>query len=244
MLPHRLFSFCRRTLFRLRGGTRYRQEFHNKTLIEGFAGKVAATDISDHLSHLFFFAVDAKPKLIVELGTRGGESTRALLSAASLTNATMLSVDIDDCANPTFPYRDRWHFVKADDVAFGKNDFSKWCSSRGLEPRIDLLFIDTSHLYEHTKQEIEVWSRFLSDEGMMIFHDSNMGRGIFSHLDGSIAEGWNNERGVIRAIEEFVGKRYDENSFFTDIANGFLILHHPHCNGLTVLKKMNASGKQ
>jgi len=227
--------------FRRQGGTRFSQDFHHPVLVEGLRGHQAASDISDHLSTLFFFAVAAKPRLIVELGTRGGESTRVLLSAAAVAGATMLSVDIDDCAGLDLPYRERWHFVKGDDVAFGRDEFASWCAGRGIEPRVDVLFIDTSHLYEHTKQEIAVWAPFLSANGVMIFHDTNMRRGIYARLDQSIAtNGWDNDRGVIRAVEELLGKRYDENRFFTDVANGFLVLHHPHCSGLTVLKKLPA----
>jgi cephalosporin hydroxylase len=159
-------------------------------------------------------------------------------SAAAVTDATMLSVDIDDCAGLDLPQRQRWHFVKGDDVAFARNGFVKWCADKGIEPRIDLLFIDTSHLYEHTQQEIAAWTPFLSSNGVMIFHDTNMRNGLIAHLDQTIGTGWNNDRGVIRAVEEFLGKRYDENRFFTDVANGFLVMHYPHCSGLTVLKKL------
>jgi cephalosporin hydroxylase len=235
----KLEAWARGFRFRRRGGTRFTQGFHHPVLIEGLRGHQAASDISDHLSTLFFFAVDTKPRLIVELGTRGGESTRVLLSAAAVAGATMLSVDIDDCAGLDLPHRERWHFVKGDDVAFGRDGFAKWCAGMTIEPRVDVLFIDTSHLYEHTKQEIAVWAPLLSANGVMIFHDTNMREGIYARLDHSIVtSGWNNDRGVIRAVEELLGKRYDENRFFTDVANGFLVLHHPNCSGLTVLKKL------
>ncbi|HEX4342376.1 MAG TPA: class I SAM-dependent methyltransferase [Verrucomicrobiae bacterium] len=224
--------------FRKRGGTRFKQDFHHPVLKEGLRGHTGPTDISDHLSTLFFFTVDAKPKLIVELGTRGGESTRALLSAASVADATMLSVDIEDCTGLDLPQRDRWNFVKADDVAFAKKGFAKWCADKGLKPQVDVLFIDTSHFYEHTKQEIAAWTPLLSPNGTVLFHDTNMRRGVTARMDQSISLGIDNDRGVIRALEEFLGKRYDENRFFTDIANGFLVMHYAHCNGMTVMKKM------
>jgi hypothetical protein len=40
---------------------------------------------------------------------------------------------------------------------------------------------------------------------------------------------------VIRAIQEFLGVEYDENSTFVDIAGEWIISHQPHCNGLTAL---------
>jgi len=218
--------------------TKYRQSFQHPDLIEGVRGIDPASDIAAHLSMLFFFTVDAKPRLIVELGTRGGESTRALLSAAVVSNATVLSLDIEDCSGLDLAHRQRWHFVKADDIEFGKTGFAKWCSAADLKPEIDVLFVDTSHLYEHTKQEIAVWSQLLSERGVMIFHDTNLGRGTSARLGHLIGHGWDNQRGVIRAIEEFLGKHYDESCFFTDVANGFLLVHYPNSNGLTVLKKL------
>src|SRR5476651_2065618 len=41
----------------------------------------ARSDIHDHLGAIFAETVRSRPKLIVELGTRGGLSTRALLAA-------------------------------------------------------------------------------------------------------------------------------------------------------------------
>jgi hypothetical protein len=193
---------------------------------------------------MFFLTAAAKPKLIVELGTRGGESTRALLAAAALSDATLLSVDITDCSGLDLPYRERWRFKKADDIHFGLEGFKQWCAEEGLEPCIDVLFIDTSHQYEHTKEEIRVWSPYLGEEGLMMFHDSNTRNGVYARVDGSFGYSENRGRGVIQPIEEFLGHRYDENAFFVDCAKGFLVLHSPHCNGLTVLKRCGVPAKQ
>jgi cephalosporin hydroxylase len=227
-------------LFRLRGGLRFRQRLQHPEMIATFPNGVKTSDISEHLNTLFFFAMEIKPRLIVELGTRGGESTRAFLAAAPLTGAKVLSVDVDDCSGLGLPHRERWSFVKSDDIEFGLNGFANWCAAANLKPEIDLLFIDTSHLYDHTKQEIQTWSPHLSKAGAMIFHDTNMGLGVYGRLDRSVAiDGWNNHRGVIRAVEEFLGTNYDERCFFTDVAKGFLVAHYPHSSGLTVLKKMS-----
>jgi len=183
--------------------------------------------------------LEAKPKLIVELGTRGAESTRSLLAAASLSKATLLSIDILDCGNIELPFRNNWNFVKADDIEFGRSHFVKWCLNKHIDPMIDVLFIDTSHEYNHTKNEIDIWSRYLAKNGVMIFHDTNMGKGVFSRTDGSIDFGWDNNRGVIRAIEDFVDCHYNEKSFFYDYKKDFLIIHYPYSNGLTILKRCN-----
>jgi predicted O-methyltransferase YrrM len=240
-LPTEMRQFFQRGVFKLRGGSRYRQQLVQESLRQALAAHQPRADISDHLSSLFFFALLSRPCLIVELGTRGGESTRALLSAAAFSDAIVLSVDIRDCSSLELSGTARWRFVQADDVEFGQIGFEQWCKTNGLEPKIDFLFVDTSHEYEHTKQEIKVWSQYLSGNGLMVFHDTNMGKGVYGRLDGTVHSGWNNQRGVIRAIEDFLECSYDERKFFCDYRRGFLVKHDPNCNGLTALVRLRPS---
>jgi predicted O-methyltransferase YrrM len=223
--------------FRLAGGTRFSHKFYNQHLAAALPEALPESDISDHLGPLFFFAMQAKPKLMVELGTRGGESTRSLLAAAFLSKAVLLSIDIDDWELNDLPYHENWHFVQADDIEFGKSSFVKWCHRQHIKPVIDVLLIDTTHEYEHTKKEIATWMPFIADDGIMIFHDTNMGKGIYARTDGSVAFGWDNNRGVMRAIENMVGRRYNENFYFYDFTQDYLLLHYPYSNGLTIVKR-------
>jgi hypothetical protein len=147
-------------------------------------------------------------------------------------------VDIDDCRVSNLAFAEHWKFIQADDVAFGRSCFAEWCQQQSLPAKAKLIFIDTSHEYEHTKQEIAAWLPHLAERGILVFHDTNMGEGKFARMDGTISLGWDNQRGVIRAIEEHLGRQYDENSFFTDIASDFLVQHFPHCNGFTVMKRL------
>lgn len=198
------------------------------------------SDISDHVPILFSETVAAQPKLVVELGTRGGESTRALLAGALRCGAKMLSIDVDPCGDPPgLPDDARaiWTFIQHDDVSFGRDRFVPWCEAQGLAPQIDVLFIDTSHLYEHTKDELAVWLPYVAPSGVTLFHDTAMSPAYLRN-DGSIGFGWDNERGVIRAIEEYVGRRYDENRYFVDIADDWLIRHDPKSSGFTVMQRL------
>lgn len=199
------------------------------------------SDIHDHLGSIFAETVRAGPALIVELGTRGGISTLALLAAAEVANAHVLSVDIEDCSGVDIParFRRRWHFRLGDDVAFAGEPFERFCAEMGLSTQADVIFLDTSHVYEHTREEIDRWLPRLAPGGAMIFHDTNMST-WFRSLDGKVRRGWNNERGVIRAVEERLGRRYEAGTYFVDIADGFLIEHRPWCNGLTVLRRLEA----
>jgi hypothetical protein len=192
------------------------------------------TDISDHLLTLYAEAVEMRPKVIVELGTRGGESTRVLLKAAERCSGTLVSVDIVDCSDTVSS--NRWVFVKSDDVEFGQN-WPEWSRRHGLPETVNFLFIDTSHQYEHTLKEIGTWFPRLAPHAKAAFHDTNM-RTLYRRRDGSIGPGWNNQRGVIRAIESYLGVGIDERQDFCGVIDGWFIKHDPICNGLTILRRL------
>src|SRR5581483_4044210 len=154
----------------------------------------APSDINEHLELIFAETLLQQPKLIAELGVRGGVSTFVFERAARLCNASIVSVDIDDCS--TISSYENWHFYRGDDVQFAAS-FPEFCRTRGLEPSVDLLFVDTSHYYEHTVQEIAAWFPFLSARGKAIFHDTNL-RTIGPRKDGCFDLSWDNQRGVIR----------------------------------------------
>ena len=49
---------------------------------------------------------------------------------------------------------DEWRFVQKDDIKFADR-FEEYCKENDLPDSIDVLFIDTNHLYEYTKAEIK-----------------------------------------------------------------------------------------
>ncbi len=193
------------------------------------------TDISDHLVNLFIESLVMKPKLIVELGVRGGESTFVLERVAKLCRSKLISVDIEDCSNLS-SYKN-WIFIKKNDIKFAK-EFKNWCMKFNIKPKIDILLIDTSHQFKHTLQEIELWFSFLSKRSKVFLHDTNM-RKIYYRKDGSIGYGWDNKRGVIRALEKYFKKSFDETKSFTDFENIWLIKHYSYSNGFTILEKLD-----
>jgi cephalosporin hydroxylase len=190
--------------------------------------------ISDHLMILYAESAKVKPKLIVELGVRGGTSTFVFEKVAKRNNSVIVGVDIEDCPKVT-DYQNHY-FVKQDDIKFAAN-FGQWCDHKNICPVIDILFIDSSHEYEHTKKEIEVWLSYLSEKCKVFFHDSNMGK-TYYRKDNSIGFGWDNDRGVIRAIEEYLNTSLDETKRFMRVENNWLIEHYPYSSGFTVLTKI------
>jgi cephalosporin hydroxylase len=198
------------------------------------------SDINDHLVDIFVESINVNPELIVELGVRGGESLFVFERVANICGSKIVSVDVEDCSH-IGSFSD-WSFIQASDVDFAK-DFDGWCTGKGIKPRIDVLFIDTSHLYAHTVSEIKVWFPFLSERSKVIFHDTNMGKRFFRR-DGSMDFSWDNERGVIRAIEEYLDVSFNEKEDFTTVINGWSIKHRASCNGLTILERFNFLGRQ
>jgi cephalosporin hydroxylase len=191
------------------------------------------TDISDHLETLFVESLNMESRLIVELGVGDGESTFVFERVANLWGAKLVSVDIEDRAHVS-GFKDRI-FVHSDDISFAAQ-FPGWCRNQGFEPVIDILFIDTSHLYDHTVAEIRDWFPYLAPRCKVFFHDTNMGE-VFVRKDGSTGKGWDNQRGVIRAIEEHLETTFNEKKDFSLEHRGWYIRHKAICNGFMILER-------
>ncbi len=191
------------------------------------------SDVSDHLPILFTECLSRWPRLIVELGCREGETTFVFERVCRLTGGKCVSVDIEHRTRPDS--NQQWLFIQSDDIEFAKR-FPAWCGQNGFSPEIDILFVDTTHFFAHTMQEIEHWFPLLGPSAKAIFHDTNQKR-IYHRKDGSLGVGWNN-RGVIAALERFFQKNFNEKQHFVDFVDGWLIRHHPNCNGLTILTRM------
>jgi predicted O-methyltransferase YrrM len=101
---------------------------------------------------------------VVELGCGSGDSTVALLSAAQEVGGQVTSVDIDACDPVKVMLRQasldgRWTFLHGDDME--------------VEPPqpIDHLFIDTSHTFDHTLNELGRYEPLVRSGGVITMHD-------------------------------------------------------------------------
>jgi cephalosporin hydroxylase len=194
------------------------------------------TDIDEHLELMFLEALACKPQLIVELGVRGGTSTFIFDKVSALCGGTLISADLDNCAGASSS--PRWHFVQGDDVSFARM-FPRFCAERGVTPSIDLLFLDTSHYYDHTVEEIAAWFPHLAPHAKVMFHDTNL-KVVGPRRDGCFALAWDNQRGVIRAIEERLNIQINESKQCVEYADGWLLRHWPNCNGFTIMDRLSA----
>ena len=85
------------------------------------------SDISDHLTTLFSETIKINPSLIVELGVRSGQSTRAFISASKYTHSKILSVDLDSCEDVQLQFKQNqnWHFIQSDDLMLAQKLIDK-----------------------------------------------------------------------------------------------------------------------
>lgn len=130
----------------------------------------APGDIANRLWTLYWLArmlcrEPGSPRRLVELGTRQGDSTRALLAACEDEHALLNSFDMEDCS-VIYLWRSflpLWAFRQKNSVLAGE----QWWP----EIKVDLVFVDTDHTFETTQREIEVWHRHVRPGGVMMFHD-------------------------------------------------------------------------
>ena len=202
-----------------------------------YLGANPKSDISEHLNLLYFYLHSAKPRNILELGTRGGESTKVLEKYCREMNIVGKSFDLDAAPDWLMNSKNWKHFV-GDDIHLGATLTSTQMWPDGSEfTQLDFIFLDTSHEYSHTKEELEIYVPLLKNGiGAIAFHDTNLTSSPTIRLDGTVGFGWDNKRGVARAIEEYFGFKFVEESLqVQSISNGeFLFYHQPWCNGFSV----------
>lgn len=164
------------------------------------------TDIHEHLPTLYALVVQSGAKDVLELGVRGGESTVPLLEGVHATGGKLVSVDYEPCLAARdmvkrYGLGSRWEFVNSEDLDFGAklNGDRRW----------DLIFIDTSHIYAHTKKEIALFEPLVRPGGHLVFHDTS-----------SFPEG------VLKPINEFLRGR-----------KGYTFVNHQNNNGLGIIRK-------
>ena len=113
-------------------------------------------DISDHFENIFYETFLIKPELILELGVRSGESTGIFIQVCEMINSDLISIDLEDCSNVI--KSDKWKFIKYNSINF-LQEYDTWSKSNGYNIP-DVIFIDTSHLYEETLELQENLQRF------------------------------------------------------------------------------------
>lgn len=164
------------------------------------------SDIYEHLPTFVRTCEELQARQVIELGTRSGVSTIAWLYGLELTGGKLWSVDIDRA--PFAPKGfDHWSFIRGDDCT--EEVFSK------LPDKVDVVFIDTSHAYEHTLAELSLYHWLVRPGGRILLHDTELAHPEF--VKGKAFP-------VKRAVTEFCE------------AEGYEWSNDPKCYGLATIQ--------
>lgn len=141
------------------------EDYGNIHNLANYNENIGWSDIKGHLKRMREIVSETNAQLIIELGVNTGVSTATWLSALEDTGGRLFSVDI------TFPrvpdeILDRgglnWFLSVQDDLTW----------SPSLNP-CDILFIDTSHTYRQTLEELKRFAPCVRDGGCIILHDED-----------------------------------------------------------------------
>lgn len=163
------------------------------------------SDIYEHLPTFVLLVESQNAEHVLELGTRSGVSTVAWLYGLELTDGRLTSVDLEP-APKIGPY-DRWTFVQGNDL-----NPDLIC---GLD-RADIVFIDTTHFYEQTVSELNLYRWLVKVGGIMVLHDTELIRPEYAPASPTYP--------VKKAVKEFCD------------ANGYDVTFHKNCNGLGIIE--------
>jgi predicted O-methyltransferase YrrM len=159
---------------------------------------VTPSDIQHHLPLLRSLARGN----VLELGTRSGVSTRALLAGVEAHGGKVWSVDIDERSAKVAEGHPLWTFVHG-----SSTNPDLIASKTGAEP-FDLLLIDTEHTYNQAAAELALWGPHVAPGGTICMHDPE----TFP--------------GVRRAATEFAGKMGWPIMFVLP-CNGMAVIERP-----------------
>jgi predicted O-methyltransferase YrrM len=164
------------------------------------------SDIYLHLPRMVEIVEALDAKHVLELGTRTGVSTTAWLYALERTGGRLTSVDLD--TKPPIGEFDHWAYIQGDDCDPAIID--------QLEPA-DIVFIDTSHWYRHTVQELAIYRWMVRPGGVICMHDTEL-----PWPEGS--QPGDPRFPVKRALNEFLAE------------TGWEHINYPDCWGFAVIK--------
>jgi cephalosporin hydroxylase len=129
------------------------------------------SDIQEYLPFLHEQAWSRPGCRVLELGARRCTSTLAFLAGVAEAGGHVWSCDVQDVRQlpggiGMWARNPLWTFVQGDDM---DDDVQAQ-----LPPVCDLLFIDTSHEYEHTLAELRAYMPRVAPGGIALFHDTNV----------------------------------------------------------------------
>lgn len=140
------------------------------------------SDIQHHLGLLFSLARGN----VLELGTRGGVSTAALLAGVERHGGRVVSVDVDAACAGVAPSHPQWAFWHG-----SSTDPSMAQDIATYNGAFHLILIDTEHTYEQATAELALWGPTLAPGGTILMHDPETFPGVRrAAQEFAAAQGW------------------------------------------------------
>jgi predicted O-methyltransferase YrrM len=162
----------------------------------------------DEIQFLSRYAHEAKGT-IVEIGSAfGGSSTVFLLNKAKNTKLYSIDPFVKDSMGGFQASKYACHKAVSDALSKKNkkealkdwnliNDYS-YEVAKNWDKKIDLLFIDGSHLYKDVKKDFEDWGKFVEKDGLILFHDSR--KELTDPKDKIFLKGWNGPTKLVKEI--------------------------------------------
>jgi predicted O-methyltransferase YrrM len=127
------------------------------------------SDIQHHLPLLYSLAKGN----VLELGTRTGVSTAALLAGVEARGGQVISVDIDPNCERLYADHPQWAFWHGSSTDMGlARDITTYAGP------FDILFIDTEHTFEMATAELALWGDHIKPGGHILLHDPETFPGV------------------------------------------------------------------
>ena len=175
-------------------------------------------DSDRHLISIFSIALASKGQVYVELGVREGHTSEPLHKAAELNLGKLWSVDVNEPTEYRPPDNTaHYEFKKIDSIKF----LEEWPK----HIKMDVVFVDDWHSYEHVKKQLELLDKCVGPSSIILLHDLMYGNTEpFYHTDLTLTDGQWAEGGPYRAVAELDPQFWEWSTL-------------PWNNGLTILRK-------
>ena len=152
-------------------------------------------DLADHAVLMIQSVREINAQHVLELGTARGDSARILALGLEKTGGRLTTLD------KLPPYADPQEWLTAFKVRYPKTIFIEADSTQyQWNEEIDLLFIDSSHIYSETIAELNKHGPWVKPGGSILLHDTQHTDGPSMHTNSP-----NMRMGmaVTRAIQEW-----------------------------------------
>ena len=137
---------------------------------------------------LYHLILEFKPKVAIEIGVESGLGSRYMAMAAEQYGGWVIGIDINQLRNK--PPKN-YYFILGDSTLIETwNKVHRFCEDKG---KVGLVFQDSSHHYNASKREWELYSQMLSKNAIWIcddispaFHDPKVdppGMGMVQYFD-------------------------------------------------------------